>query len=408
MGDALEKNISLASMLTGMGSKLFGSSSSVEESTGGGTSTKQTVMDQASINAMLKSLMEGTTGRQGLAAVSQGQRGAGLYNSNVRSMMVNDLIARSTAEVAKAGAPTVETKTPSTATRTTTTPGMVSGGTGLLGLAALVGGSAAGRKFLKDQFGDLLGDGSSSLSSSVFDAAGIGATTVSDLSSYGADLTSVGGDMGVGAASDLSGFITNFADTSSIADWGSAAADVASSVGDLGAGYADIWMDAGLDVGADVAVDAAAGIGMPWFTLGKAVLSGDPVGYIGDTVGAIGDTVGNVVEDVGDFLGGGCFITTAICQTYGKPDDCEELTTLRQYRDTFLKENHPEEIQTYYNIAPAIVQAIQNRDDAAVVWTDLYRHYLVPAIEAIQEGQFESAYSIYKDMVATAKEIAHG
>jgi hypothetical protein len=288
---------------------------------------------------------------------------------------------------------------------------MIGGSTGLLGLAALVGGSAAGRKFLKDQFGDLLGDGSSSLSSSVFDAAGIGATTVSDLSSYGADLTSIGGDMGVGAASDLSGFITNFADTFSIADWGSEAADWAmdaASGTDLLYNVGDVAMDAGFELGADVAVDAAAGIGMPWFTIGKAILSGDPVGYIGDTVGAIGDTVGNVVEDVGDLLGGGCFITTAICQTYGKSDDCEELTTLRQYRDTFLKENHPEEIQTYYNIAPAIVQAIQNRDDAAVVWTDLYRHYLVPAIEAIQEGANELAYSIYKDMVATAKEIANG
>jgi hypothetical protein len=399
---ALTDNATLLNSLLGVGSKLFGSSSSVEESTGGGTSTRQTVMDQASINAMIKGLMEGTTGRAGLTAVSQGSRNAGLYNSNVRSMMVNDLIARSTAEVAKAGAPTVETKTPSTNTKTTATPGMIGGGTGLLGLAALVGGSAAGRKFLKDQFGDLL-------SSS---GAEVGMPELlGEASGYGYDVAAAGvEEFGLGTAAG-----------ETIADWGSVGADVgfdlaSGAAGDWAANSAtglfefsgDMAMDAGFELGADAAVDAAAGIGMPWFTIGKAILSGDPIGYAENLIGGVADTVGNVVEDVGDFLGGGCFITTAICQTYGKPDDCEELATLRQYRDTFLKENHPEEIQTYYNMAPAIVQAIQNRDDAAVVWTDLYRHYLVPAIEAIQEGANELAYSIYKDMVATAKEIAHG
>ena len=32
----------------------------------------------------------------------------------------------------------------------------------------------------------------------------------------------------------------------------------------------------------------------------------------------------------------GCFLTTAVCEYLGKADDCEELTTLRAYRDEWL------------------------------------------------------------------------
>ena len=31
-----------------------------------------------------------------------------------------------------------------------------------------------------------------------------------------------------------------------------------------------------------------------------------------------------------------CFITTAVCQELGKPDDCEELTAFRAFRDGYL------------------------------------------------------------------------
>lgn len=31
-----------------------------------------------------------------------------------------------------------------------------------------------------------------------------------------------------------------------------------------------------------------------------------------------------------------CYITTAVCETFGKPDDCYELRLLRTYRDGYL------------------------------------------------------------------------
>ena len=51
-----------------------------------------------------------------------------------------------------------------------------------------------------------------------------------------------------------------------------------------------------------------------------------------------------------------CYITTAVCKTHNKPDDCYELTTLRGYRDTYLMktETGREIVEEYYNVAPGL------------------------------------------------------
>ena len=52
-----------------------------------------------------------------------------------------------------------------------------------------------------------------------------------------------------------------------------------------------------------------------------------------------------------------CFITTAVCEAEGKPDDCAELTAFRRFRDGWLSQqpDGPALIEEYYEIAPAIV-----------------------------------------------------
>lgn len=60
---------------------------------------------------------------------------------------------------------------------------------------------------------------------------------------------------------------------------------------------------------------------------------------IKDAVEDVVDTVGAVVEGIVDVFTGGCYITTATCEEYGKPDDCYELTTFRNFRDNWLKNN---------------------------------------------------------------------
>lgn len=51
-----------------------------------------------------------------------------------------------------------------------------------------------------------------------------------------------------------------------------------------------------------------------------------------------------------------CFITTAVCKTFDKPDNCPELTAFRTFRDTYMKEDEAlnNEVNNYYEIAPKI------------------------------------------------------
>lgn len=84
--------------------------------TSGGTTTKteNSGISQDSMNAMLKSALEGTNG---LAAVSGGQRAAGGYGSATNQLLTNDLLTRSAAAVA-ASAQNKTTTTTSTPQKT--------------------------------------------------------------------------------------------------------------------------------------------------------------------------------------------------------------------------------------------------------------------------------------------------
>jgi len=98
---------------------------------------------------------------------------------------------------------------------------------------------------------------------------------------------------------------------------------------------------------------------------------------------------------------GGCFISTAITSCLGLPDDCRELNALRRFRDTCMARS-PEgrlEVERYYQIAPRIVESISQHPDAAGIWRSLWTSHLGPAIAAIEHGDHDRAYGIYRNMV---------
>ena len=75
----------------------------------------------------------------------------------------------------------------------------------------------------------------------------------------------------------------------------------------------------------------------------------------------------------------GCFLTSACVTAKGLPDDCEELQTLRQYRDHYLR-NTPDgdkEIEEYYRLAPEIVKAVNARPNADTIWERIYRELVL-------------------------------
>lgn len=100
--------------------------------------------------------------------------------------------------------------------------------------------------------------------------------------------------------------------------------------------------------------------------------------------------------------GGGCFITTAVCKTIGLPDDCYELRILREFRDSWLRSHHPEDIVIYYKTAPTIVFSLDQREDAKELYSTFYGHYIVPAVKLIEVKQYQAAYEKYRDLYSLA------
>lgn len=96
-----------------------------------------------------------------------------------------------------------------------------------------------------------------------------------------------------------------------------------------------------------------------------------------------------------------CYITTAVCETFQKPDDCYELTILRNYRDNYLASLPEGEriIKAYYDVAPTIVKHINKRKDSAAIYEDIWQRYLSPCISMIEEGKNEECKDLYIEMV---------
>ena len=95
--------------------------------------------------------------------------------------------------------------------------------------------------------------------------------------------------------------------------------------------------------------------------------------------------------------GGGCFLTTACVEAKGLPDDCEELETLRWFRDNWLRQQSDGEaaIRYYYEIAPQIVEKINALPDAKRQWEQMYADKVCPCVELIKSGENEAAFSLY-------------
>lgn len=96
-----------------------------------------------------------------------------------------------------------------------------------------------------------------------------------------------------------------------------------------------------------------------------------------------------------------CYITTAVCEHQNKPDDCYELTILRNYRDNYLlnSETGYTLVEEYYNIAPGLVMMINMQHDADNIYHHIYEEYLTPCIHYIEEDKNEECRDLYMQMV---------
>ncbi|MBR6712781.1 MAG: hypothetical protein IKI76_07295 [Selenomonadaceae bacterium] len=101
----------------------------------------------------------------------------------------------------------------------------------------------------------------------------------------------------------------------------------------------------------------------------------------------------------------GCFITTAVCGSFGKADDCYELTTFRKFRDGWLsvQPDGKSLIAEYYVIAPRIVDKINRLTDAPQIYEGIWQKYLEPCLTFINSGDNLSCKNKYVEMVRELK-----
>ena len=101
----------------------------------------------------------------------------------------------------------------------------------------------------------------------------------------------------------------------------------------------------------------------------------------------------------------GCFITTAVCQCFGKSDDCYELTMFRRFRDDWLMQQSDGKalIAEYYATAPAIVSCIDGREHPADIYQQIWQRYLSPCLKHLEQGEYKACKEHYIAMVCTLK-----
>lgn len=97
----------------------------------------------------------------------------------------------------------------------------------------------------------------------------------------------------------------------------------------------------------------------------------------------------------------GCFITSATFAALRGTDDGYELTMFRKFRDGFLasEPDGQELIESYYSIAPRVVNAIDARSNAELIYNDIYNSYLGKCLQYIESGRLMECKQLYIEMV---------
>jgi hypothetical protein len=142
-------------------------------------------------------------------------------------------------------------------------------------------------------------------------------------------------------------------------------------------------------------------------TLGMAQISGDvqktTVSTLANQNIAIAQTnaYSNIMTANANKKQSFCFITTAVCEVLGKADDCEELQTLRRYRNGWLSSHAwgKSLIDNYSIVGPLIVQSIERRSDKEEYCKRLYSDYIAPSVQYVQNELPFNALEVYLELV---------
>lgn len=98
-----------------------------------------------------------------------------------------------------------------------------------------------------------------------------------------------------------------------------------------------------------------------------------------------------------------CYLTTACMKNFKEnfDDNCYELTLLRWFRDNFVSN---EDIKHYYEVAPIIVENINKEEKSNIIYDYIYDNVVDYCVEQIKQGNYNKAYSRYKNSVLSLEE----
>ena len=177
---------------------------------------------------------------------------------------------------------------------------------------------------------------------------------------------------------------------------------VAPSGAVIGGPIPDAWQGmtatelAPLDVGA--AAGEAAGAAAPAFAGGPAYAAASAI-VQNDLIPKAVEGAGNIADKIAGLLG--CFITEAVMSS-GGADNGIELEALRGFRDNILSATPQGQamIGEYDAIAPIVVEAVSARQDGVRIFQQIKSEFIDPAVEAVQNGDYQAALQIYAQMIS--------
>lgn len=112
-------------------------------------------------------------------------------------------------------------------------------------------------------------------------------------------------------------------------------------------------------------------------------------------------------ENSGVEPGGGCYLTTAMCDILGKADDCYELETLRGFREQYLRKTEEGKslLKEYDEISVPIASRLMEADDRIQIANEMLTQYINEAIAMINRGENEDAVEKYRSMVCYIRNL---
>jgi len=106
-------------------------------------------------------------------------------------------------------------------------------------------------------------------------------------------------------------------------------------------------------------------------------------------------------RSIWDTFRNGCYITTAVCEILGKPDNCYELNLFRDFRDNWLEQQPDGKslVKKYYSTAPQIVRAINRQEERERIYRTIWDDYLSDCLHMIENGDYPACKKKYVTMV---------